>query len=133
MKSIVTALVIVASLAVSSQALTEQHGWFKVSNGTWDPPEQMVIDIKTTIEAYVMAEAARSSRELHPWPEYSFQFGGDASQGTRFVLVNAFCTPPPPEPERNMVYVLDGGSCYFTVKYNPDKSQFYDLRINGEA
>jgi len=93
----------------------------------------MVLDIRTTIEAYVTAEAARSSRDLHPWSEYSFQFRGDASQGTQFVFVNAFCTPPPPEPERDMVIVLDGGSCYFTVKYAPETSQFYDLQINGEA
>jgi hypothetical protein len=34
---------------------------------------------------------------------------------------------------KSLIAVMDGGACFFNVKYDPVKKSFYDLTINGEA
>jgi len=34
---------------------------------------------------------------------------------------------------KSLIAVMDGGACFFNVKYDPAKKSFYDLTINGEA
>jgi len=56
------------------------------------------------------------------------------AKGEKEVWVNCFCTvPTSPEWRKEIVYVNDGGSCYFNVRINLTKKTFNDFQVNGEA
>ena len=53
-------------------------------------------------------------------------------KGEKVVWVNCFCD----EKEywrKSIVFVLDGGNCYFNVKINLTQRTYYNLRVNGNA
>ena len=81
-----------------------------------------------------MNQAKAGGRELHDWKTYTFQYQGQEESGKKFVFVNAFCVNDKRwKLNKKMVLVLDGGTCFFNVKYDPEKNQFFGLTINGEA
>lgn len=80
-------------------------------------------------------EGAKLGRSpLKDWRDYTFQYQGREISGKRYVFVNALCKKmDKQELQKNFYEVLDGGSCYFNVKYDPQKDAFFELYINGEA
>jgi hypothetical protein len=53
--------------------------------------------------------------------------------GETEVWVNCFCQIAGEEWKTNIVYVDDGGKCYFNLKINLTKSKYYDFYVNGKA
>ena len=108
--------------------------WVKVEGGSWVPTAETVVRIKEQIGPFVTARAKVDTRNLREWRSYTFQYQGQEKSGKKFVFINAFCVNnDKPNPTKQMVFVLDGGACFFNVKYDPDKNQFFELVINGEA
>ncbi|WP_345236648.1 hypothetical protein [Hymenobacter saemangeumensis] len=54
------------------------------------------------------------------------------SKGEKEVWVNCFCTNNK-KWRWQMVYVMDGGNCYFNLKINLAKKSWYDFMVNGLA
>jgi hypothetical protein len=107
--------------------------WVSMSGGSWSPaPEQLSV-IQSSLEPFVKQQAAEQHRQLPNWSNYSFQYQGQLDGGQRVVFINAFCIAPPEYTQRQFVLVFDGGSCFFQVKYDPNKKRFFQLMFNGEA
>lgn len=63
--------------------------------------------------------------------------------GEKIVYINSMCKLPTKVDDKNriveidwkndMVDIADGGSCYWNVKVNIEKSKYYDLTVNGES
>lgn len=49
------------------------------------------------------------------------------------VWVNCFCNAINEDWKDQIVYVLDGGKCYFNLKINLTTKDYYDFQVNGEA
>jgi hypothetical protein len=49
------------------------------------------------------------------------------------VWVNCFCDNLGINWKKNLVFVLDGGNCFFNLKINLTKEKCYALMVNGEA
>jgi hypothetical protein len=49
------------------------------------------------------------------------------------VYVNAFCFHTGTDLAREWVDIEDGGACFFSAKYDPQKKVVYDIRVNGVA
>jgi len=118
-----------SSLAIVTAFLV--GSWFPIVGGTWSPDQVAVSQLRSTLQPYVAAQAAQQHRQLQPWSSYSFQYQGRGSAGGKFIFINAFCSPPDAYSAKRFVRVLDGGTCYFEVKYNPKTKTFYDLGFNG--
>lgn len=69
--------------------------------------------------------------------KYKRQYFGYIDQnGDRILLINCFWSKDINLSERwlkDRIVVLDGGSYYWSVKFNLDKKQLFDLDINGYA
>lgn len=66
--------------------------------------------------------------------KYAFQYQGRENDGHRHIFINAFCKYPENATlHKDMIQVLDGGDCYFTIKFDEKTRIFYELIINGEA
>jgi hypothetical protein len=125
------ALVLSTTLVASAKP---DDRWVKVEGGSWVPTIETIAKIKEHIEPFVRAQAKLEGRELREWRSYTFQYQGQEEHGRKFVLVNSFCVNDSRRQlNKQMVLILDGGTCFFNVKYDPKKNQFFELLINGEA
>jgi hypothetical protein len=66
---------------------------------------------------------------------YKRQYFGYTVGDKRWIFVNAFCEAHWKEDKAiwrdRLDFVLDGGPCYFSVRYDQSRSQFEGLWING--
>jgi hypothetical protein len=64
--------------------------------------------------------------------EHYRQYAGFTEDGDRLLLVNGFCNAEPDWTSR-IVFVMDGGECYFTAIYNVDTEELESFMFNGDA
>lgn len=69
--------------------------------------------------------------------DYNMQFvGGELEGGDKIIWVNCFCSTETEILKKwktDIVYVADGGNCFFNVKINLKKREYYGLMVNGMA
>lgn len=116
--------------------------WIHVPGGTWNPTPEMIIETGAKLRPYVVAQAALQGRKLQPWATYTFQYQGQAKafklptqvlSKRRIILVNAFCITPPSYVYKELVTVLDGGTCFFRAYYDTVQHRFIYIVFNGVA
>ena len=62
--------------------------------------------------------------------------GGELEGGDKVLWVNCFCMAESVVLKKwktDIVYVADGGNCFFNVKINLKSKQYYGLIVNGMA
>src|SRR5688572_21668365 len=55
------------------------------------------------------------------------------AKGEKEVWINCFCNTWNSDWKKNVIFVHDGGNCYFNVKVNLTTGKYYELIVNGEA
>jgi len=94
----------------------------------------VVTELKAGFERYVKAAARGQRRELRNWAEYIFQYQGQEEKGQKHILVNAVCRRDPKwNLEKQLIFVLDGGPCFFNLRFDAGRKRYYGLAINGYA
>lgn len=107
--------------------------WVAMSGGSWPPSPAQVTEIQNGLRSFVVQQATAQHRKLPDWSSYTFQYQGRSDGGQKVVFINAFCISPPEYTQQQFVLVFDGGTCFFEVKYDPNKKSFIQLTFNGEA
>jgi hypothetical protein len=104
--------------------------------GTWTPTDADVARLETVLPEFLRTtENPMWEPEPPIWeraPDYKRQYMGLIENGEQVIYANFFCSDHENWQEE-IVFVLDGGDCYFQVKYNPQTDEFYDLSVNGQA
>jgi hypothetical protein len=104
--------------------------------GTWTPTDADVARLEAALPDFLRtAEDPWLMPDPPIWeraPEYKRQYLGIIEAGEQVIYANFFCSDHENWQEQ-VVFVLDGGDCYFQVKYNPQTDEFYDLSVNGQA
>jgi len=54
-------------------------------------------------------------------------------KGEKEVWIHCFCMISGNSWKKDVVWVKDGGNCYFSLKINLTKKTYYDFGVNGEA
>ena len=54
-------------------------------------------------------------------------------KGEKEVWVNCFCTTFNQDWKKVLIFVKDGGNCFFNLKINLTTGKYYELMVNGEA
>jgi hypothetical protein len=55
------------------------------------------------------------------------------SKGEKEVWINCFCDSWGKKWREELIFVLDGGNCYFNLKINLSHGEYYELMVNGDA
>lgn len=76
---------------------------------------------------------AVGGERLPDWGSYTFQYKGQEIRGRQVVLINAFCSAPPPDATTRMVIVFDGGPCYFKAHWDPVDKMYTRVVFHGHA
>ncbi len=54
-------------------------------------------------------------------------------KGEKEVWVNCFCNTWDENWKKGLIFVKDGGNCYFNLKINLAVGKYYELLVNGDA
>lgn len=118
-------VLVAAAIAVGS--------WIPVPGGAWSPDASMLVELRRSLQSFVVEHAAQTHEILPAWSRYTFQYQGQLKGGAKVIFVNAFCDQPPSHAQKEFVRTFDAGPCYFNLKYDPVKREFFGLQFNGVA
>ncbi len=102
--------------------------------GYWTPGKADIMELESGLESYLQQEASQGYPDL--WqrlPEYKRQYFGLVENGRREIYASFFCETLGKDWKRDFVSVLDGGDCFFNVRYDANTDTFFDLDVHGEA
>jgi hypothetical protein len=54
-------------------------------------------------------------------------------KGEKEVWVNCFCSSLDNDWRKDIIYVHDGGNCFFQLRVNLSKGTYHEFSVNGEA
>ncbi len=109
-------------------------------NGTWVMSESDVEGVESNLHHIADIPfpntAHKGSQIPHP-EEYFRQYAGVLIDHRKIIFVNALCETAATKYEtywrEKFVLVLDGGDCYWNVRYDPETKQFSQLVVSGVA
>jgi hypothetical protein len=97
-----------------------EDGWFS-SDEAWTPTEEDVVAAEEAIEA-----------EQGPL-DHMRQYIGVTQDGERKIFVNGFCDAWETNWQAELIFVNDGGDCFFGATYNVETGELESFTFNGEA
>lgn len=124
---------------IFSQQEAEQMGLGRILgrdvSGYWTPDRDQVQALEDKLASYLSHAAPETyPGPLRPLDEYTRQYAGIQVNGQKVIFVNFFCNPDEHDDwQQDFVLVMDGGSCYFELKYDVQTGALYDLSIHGES
>ena len=123
---------------IFSQEQVEQMGLERMLgrsiSGYWTPAQDQVQALEEKLDSYLQQAAPQTyPGPLRPLGEYNRQYMGLLVNGQRVIFTNFFCNPHDHDWQHEFVLVMDGGSCYFELKYDVQTGALYDLSIHGES
>lgn len=135
MKMIARNLLAVLLLGVASgSAAQAPNRWIEVDGGSWVVDNLTMLRLQQQIQEFVTAATRAEGRELQDWATYNFQYRASEELGKPFVFVNAFCVDDGfQDLDKQLFRFTDGGTCFFSVKYDPENDLFFDLLVNGDG
>ena len=92
-----------------------------------------VAEARSQLESYVARKAWLAREALPSWDSYTFQYQGQELHGKKVILVNAFCSAPPPDATAQLVRAFDGGPCFFQAYWDPIDKIYVGVAFNGHA
>jgi len=103
----------------------------------WTPSPKEIAALEGQLKPYLADLAPAEAKVIAATlGSYKRQYVGYTDGGKRWILVNGFCEDHWKEEDTwrdRIVFVFDGGSCFFTVRYDTSRSPFEHLLINGGA
>lgn len=113
------------------------HLWAGIEepDGFWMPSADDIAELEVNLTEFIEENEDEFRRDIvEDLPDYIRQYLGYVAEGQRWIYVNALCNHGDGlDWETDIVFVADGGDCFFQVIYNADTGEFSDLSINGEA
>jgi hypothetical protein len=107
-------------------------------SGTWQPTKMDIDGLEASLRQVSSLRAENWPANMpiaidHP-EQYFRQYIAVIRKGRKLIYINAFCHDFPVSCWRQqLVLINDGGSCCWQALYDPVKSEFSALRINGVA
>ena len=101
----------------------------------WSPSTADVLAVEEGVADFLKQNESAFYTDRPVWErldEYNRQYIGIVWDGRNILYANFFCSDEPDWKE-NFVLVMDGGACYFQFKFDPNKGEFFQLQVNGEA
>lgn len=100
----------------------------------WTPAEADILALEEKLGPYLEQAAPQAyPGPLQPLSAYKRQYVGFVTEGKSLIFVNFFCETHGVDWQQELIFVSDGGSCYFELNYEPQSGVFSDLSIHGEA
>jgi hypothetical protein len=102
----------------------------------WMPMSEEIVLLEGKLRPHLESATDPAAKMLATRLEsYKRQYVGYTDGGKRWIFVNSFCEVIWKESDTwhdRLVLVMDGGLCYFTVRYDVSGSRFGNLEISKD-
>jgi hypothetical protein len=105
-------------------------------SASWSPSTDDIFKLEVGLAEYLEQNSSFFYHQPPVWErldEYQRQYIGIEREGKRIIYGNFFCDNLGWDWASKLVFVLDGGECYFQIEYDVEDSVFIKLRVNGES
>jgi hypothetical protein len=100
----------------------------------WTPTESDIDVAERALPTFLMQSRNPRAREvLKGLDSYKRQYRGVILRGRKQIFIRFFCEISSDSWMKQETVVMDGGSCFFTLRFSPATKTFSELWINGEA
>lgn len=130
-------LLVDTGVIFSAQQLERSADFYRKGGITppyWTPSFEDIARLERQLKPYLAGEPTPQAKQIGTKPGKR-QYLGYTNDGRRWIFVNSLCEwltkDRPWREDFIIIIVFDGGSCFFTVRYDLSNSQFDELRING--
>jgi hypothetical protein len=108
------------------------------TTGAWLPSQAQVEDLEARLPLFLELMNVPPTRKLRDsLSTYRRQYLGFVENGRHIIFVNFFCPHyslgPADRWKQELIFVADGGLCYFQVCYDPESKLFFRLVWNSVA
>jgi hypothetical protein len=106
----------------------------RVTPPYWTPSFEDIAQLERQLKNYLAGATTLQAKALATKLESSKrQYLGYTNDGKRWIFVNGFCESWTKDRlwHEDIIIVFDGGSCFFTVRYDQSNSRFDELMVNG--
>jgi hypothetical protein len=98
--------------------------------GSWMPDAVQI----ETLEIALADNLSRNERwDGADITHYYRQYFGFTVEDTPYIYGALFCQHFDMDWQENLVFAMDGGTCFIDLAYNPETGEFASLYIHGEA
>ncbi len=102
----------------------------------WTPSEADIADMEARLMPYLnetIPEGDWRYGIADSLSGYKRQYIGAIKAGDPYIWANFFCYDSFDDWQTRLIFVDDGGQCFFNVWYNSATHEFSDLQVNGFA
>ena len=102
----------------------------------WTPTSTEIKLLEDLLPIYARINTPKNRRPIRSIYQYFRQYYGITEKGKKIIYLNAFCVESYDEDpywKTGIISVLDGGNCYFIVKFQSDSKEFYDFYVGGQG
>ena len=110
--------------------------WLVESDHFWTPSGDDILKLEEKLAGYLSQNSSQFYRQPPVWERldaYQRQYIGLERGGRQIIYGNYFCENGGINWRQELVFVIDGGECYFQVEYDMESRLFTELRVNGES
>ena len=127
--------VIFSAQQVESLRLRHSHiitHFFGLAPPFWTPVSEEIALLEGKLKPYLESATPPAAKVIAARLEsYKRQYVGYTDGGKRWIFVNSFCEWKESDAWHDrLLVVMDGGLCFFTVRYDVSRSRFENLLIN---
>jgi hypothetical protein len=120
-----------------TELAAKEHPMIGLQAPYWKPTAEDTKSIRVALTAYLRLHGSEATAQVAGHlGEYRLQYLGYSDDGGRFVLVNGFCKSfweSESSWKSSLVFVLDGGSCFFRANYRIMDSKVIKFEASGES
>ena len=100
----------------------------------WTPTETDIDVAERALPTFLKQSRNSRAREvLRQLDSYKRQYRGVMVRGRKQIFIRFFCETSSDSWMKEETVVMDGGSCFFSLRFSPATKAFSELWINGEA
>jgi len=104
------------------------YGLASTAESSWTPTEAVLQAAEDALVRHMGRTPGLGAHML----DVTRQYGGYVENGERKLFVNAFCADVD-DWRSEVVYVLDGGDCFWQAVYNVDRGEIEAIWVNFSA
>jgi hypothetical protein len=104
---------------------------FKLSNNQTESAKAIIKAVSDSLHFLITPKNINTN--IVDTLKHSFQIvSAIDKQGKIFIWVNAICDPPK-DWRLRLIYVDDGGSCYYNFRIDLNAKYYFDIQVNSNA
>ena len=118
--------------AAASGRLKASDPFFNLDGPFWTPSTTDIVRLEERFPSFLHSSKASGCKLLRQnTREHIRQYFGFSRNKVRLIYINGFCDAFSQDWKETLVFVMDGGDCFYQAVYDPTADRFLECYVNG--